>query len=96
MPLSDRARTLPTGHRAVSHWNQRGVVHGKVGHVGLDGFPDEQQFPPAEWPDIVNPLEENRILEVVADSAGFVVNSSGELLGRQISPWHVMLRQPVG
>jgi hypothetical protein len=56
--------------------------------VFLDRFPNEENLPPAKWPDVVHALDEDTIHEALANRSAVVLNALRKFFGGQIRLFH--------
>lgn len=92
-PVSFLTLTLPTaGHSTVGHGDERGPTLREVGHVALDGLPDVEDLAAPKRADIVDPLDEDGVLQPGQNGPGLIVDALSELLGGKIrAHWHCPL-----
>ena len=74
---------------AVGHGEYKPGILGLLRHVALYGLPKIQNLPTAEGPDVVDALEQHRILQAFADGPGIVLDAQGQFLGCEVGISHV-------
>src|SRR5436305_2872170 len=68
-PVSGRGRILATAHSPGGHGDRWSLGRRVQFHVALDGFPNVENLPAPERPEVVDAFEEHCVLEAVSDGA---------------------------
>lgn len=74
----------PMADTAIGHRNRKCLGVGAA-HVRFDLLPDVEDLAAAEGADIVNPFEQDAVLQPFANRAGVVLDASRELVGGEVS-----------
>jgi hypothetical protein len=83
-PVSFRSLMLLMAHSSVSHRDRECLGRGAA-HVGFDLLPDVEDLAAAEGANVVNPFEQDAVLQPFADRPGVVLDASRKLVGGEVS-----------
>lgn len=87
-----RTRTLAMCNRPACHGNQRRPCRGSGRDISLNRLPNEEQLAAAKGSNVVNPFQQNGVLEPCTDRPSVVMNAISQLISGKVRLVH--LRSP--